>query len=75
MPPRELAAIDGQIKNLWACYRKWHALGDAAVAPQDALAEIDVLLEQRHDMVTSQGELRDQRDVAHAEEWGEANLG
>lgn len=38
----------------------------------NGLAEIDALLEQRHDLTGSQGELRDPRDIASSIEWGTA---
>lgn len=70
---RGLAEIDKQIQFLWGCYRKWFSLGtETGIAPQDALAEIDVLLEQRHDIATSQGEMRHHDDIATAQEWGAA---
>lgn len=64
-------AIDKQITFLWSCYRKWHSLGtETGIAPQDALKEIDALLEQRHSLTCSQGELRHPGDTAGAVEWG-----
>jgi hypothetical protein len=74
MADTSLAAIDKQIQFLWACYRKWFSLGtETGISPIDALAEIDVLLEQRHDMVTTrQGEMRHADDIATAQEWGAA---
>jgi hypothetical protein len=71
MADTSLAAIDKQIQFLWACYHKWFNLGtETGMSPLRALAEIDVLLEQRHDMVTSQGEMRHADDIASAQEWG-----
>jgi hypothetical protein len=46
-----LDAIDKQIQFLYTCYRKWYDLGtETGISPIDALTEIDVLLEQRHDL-------------------------
>jgi hypothetical protein len=72
---RSLAAIDKQIQFLWTCYRKWYDLGtETGISPIDALTEIDVLLEHRHDLARSQGEMRHTDDIATAQEWGGASL-
>jgi hypothetical protein len=71
-----LDAIDKQIQFLYTCYRKWYDLGtETGISPIDALAEIDVLLEQRHDLATSLGELTNPLDVADVSEWGTGDAG
>jgi hypothetical protein len=69
-----LATIDKQIGFLWACYRKWYDLGtETGISPLDAIKEIDALLERRHGLATSQGELHDARD--RATDWGAGDTG
>lgn len=72
---RQLKAIDRQITQLWVLYRKWHSTGTSDISPVEALDTIDLLLEQRRDLTSSQGEMRNQLDVASLVEWGDADLG
>lgn len=66
-----IAQIDGQLAEIWATYRKWVRGEAITMSPLVAFETIDLLLEQRRDIASTQGELRDPRDVASLTEWGE----
>lgn len=67
---RGIASIDDQLARFWATYRKWVRGEQINMNPLMAFETVDVLLEQRHDLTTSQGEMLDQRDVASIAEYG-----
>lgn len=67
-PVDPVGIIDHEIHRLWKQFRHTN------VSSSSALLKIDLLLEQRHDLTTSQGEMLNPLDVASASEWGEAQL-
>lgn len=62
----QVGIIDHEIHRLWKQFRHTN------VSSSSALLKIDLLLEQRHDLTTSQGEMLNRDDVATVAEWGEA---